>query len=121
MKPATDDLVHRRAAWEALSGLFLDTELAVDRPFRAQQLAATPYTLEELEAILINEVEPVCRWNFFAGRWGDFEADWLERHILRRLRWPRCLRYPSFAKYSVPNDEEWVATKLAIVEVRSEK
>ena len=58
------DLPHRRPVWEALSQLFLDTELdEADLEHIAAILAASPYTDGELSAIYHHEVTPVCRFN----------------------------------------------------------
>lgn len=57
------DIGHRRPVWEALSSLFLDTDTSIARPWRARVLAASPYSLAELDDILMDEVYPVCRWN----------------------------------------------------------
>ena len=122
MKPAFDDLPNRRTAWEALSDLFLDTDTSLSRPWRVQVLAATPYTVEELEQILIWEVEPVCRWNMLgiAGEWFGFDLDRMQRRILGRLRRPMWLRYPSFARFTIPRDSEWITTKAEVNSLRSE-
>ena len=96
MLPPDQDLPNRRPVWEALSDLFLDTELS--DPIReglARDLAASPYALDELHAILRDEVYPVCKTNLLsvAGNWSGFDLDWLEARILARrpVRW----RWPS--------------------------
>ena len=60
MKPATLDMQARSPVWEALSTLFLDTDVSLLREYRATKLAESPYTLEELEQILCDEVFRVC-------------------------------------------------------------
>jgi hypothetical protein len=91
------DLANRRPVWEALSDLFLDTELTDDvREGLARRLAASPYTIEELRAILYDEVYPACKSNLLsvAGVWTGFDLDWLENEILthrRAWRWPLFL------------------------------
>ncbi len=60
MRPAVDDLAARRPVWDALADLFLDTDVALARSWRAQVLARSPYTLDELERILCREVFPPC-------------------------------------------------------------
>jgi hypothetical protein len=91
---AASDLVHRRPVWLALSALYLDTEQTpAMRDADAQQLARSPYTLDDLRAILAREVHPACAANLRspAGEWAGFDADWLEQRILARagavLRW----------------------------------
>jgi hypothetical protein len=50
-------------------------------------LAASPYGVDELEAILRHEVYPVCRGNLLsvAGAWAGFDDVWLQAHIAPRL------------------------------------
>ena len=99
MKAATEDISQRRPVWEALSELFLDTELQLDDLQRlGSSLAASPYTLEEIEAILYDEVYPVCIWNLrcVAGEWAGFNGDALQEAILNNqrsfIRIPRWLQ-----------------------------
>jgi hypothetical protein len=88
-------LADRRPVWEALSELFLDTELSpAVRAGIVRTLAQSPYSLPELRAILREEVHPVCVANLLsvAGVWSRFDPDWLQRTILARehawIRWP---------------------------------
>ena len=87
VKPAADDLAARQPVWEALSDMFLDTDTSLSRQWRAEQLVASPYSIEQLEFILIDEVYPVCRYNLLsvAGEWAGFDPEWLQANILRRL------------------------------------
>jgi hypothetical protein len=112
------DLDARRPVWEALSAMFLDTDVALDRDWRAQNLAESPYSLEELDAILADEVYPVCKANLMcvAGVWSGFDPDWLQAAILRRLS--RQRRFSSWLRFRcrVPLvADEWRETRLAIV------
>ncbi len=120
MKPATEDLENRRRAWEALSDLYLDTDTSLSRQWRAQILAASPYSLDELEHILIEEIHPACRANLLcvAGEWAGFDMEWLEARILRRSRsrWP--FHRFSLARLAVPRSVEWQQTKDEIVRLR---
>ncbi len=95
--PASD-LVNRRPVWLALSTLYLDTEQTpAMRTADAKQLARSPYTVDDLRAILTDEVHPACVANLLspAGEWAGFDPDWLEQRILAReaavLRWPAKL------------------------------
>ena len=64
MNEAEAQIEKRMPVWEALSELFLDNELQpADHERIAQALAATDFSAEEIEVILIAEVCPVCRWN----------------------------------------------------------
>jgi len=112
----------RRPVWDALSTLFLDTDVTLLRPYRARTLAASPFTLDELEAILVDEVYPVCWTNVLsiAGEWAEFDAAWLESRIVRRLTSPwRALHRLNFGRISVPASLEWHLTKRAIREERA--
>ena len=79
------DLTARRPVWVALSDLFLDTSLdATDLDRIATVLAASPYSLRELDDIFLWEVYPVLHWNLLsmAGEWAGFDGVWLEQQIL---------------------------------------
>lgn len=121
LKPATEDLAARRPVWEALSDLFLDTDPSLSRAWRVQQLAHSPYTMAQLQAILVDEVYPVCRANLLsvAGEWAGFDPAWLEGRILRRLSSRfRCLHGLNLGRLTVPASTEWRATRQAVVAVR---
>jgi hypothetical protein len=80
------DIERRRPVWEALSDLFLDTELQ-DLHFRyiARVLAESGYDDQEVQKILHHEVAPVCLPSLMSltGAWAGFPLDWLEERILR--------------------------------------
>jgi hypothetical protein len=123
VKLTTKDLNHRRTVWEALSDLFLDTDDSPGRSWRIRVLATSPYSLDELEKILIDEVYPVCRANLssVAGEWTGFDLQWLEARILRRLQSPfRSFRSFHFGRLFVPRWTEWLEMKNAIREQRSQ-
>ena len=76
----------RRPVWSALSELFLDTRLdSIDLDRIAQNLARSPYSLAELDSILLWEVYPACHTNMLsiAGEWAGFDPGWLESRIVR--------------------------------------
>ena len=123
MKPASEDLEHRRPVWEALSDLFLDTDTSLARSWRVGILAESPYSIEELQRILVDEVYPVCRSNLFsiAGEWLGFDMDWLESRILRRLGSPlRRLDFINLGRLTVWLSLEWYHTKSEIVKRRAQ-
>ncbi len=76
MKAAVDDLINRRPVWEALSDVFLDADVAPAPAWRAERLAASTYSLAEIEHILIDEVYPIDKENLqgVAGGWTGFDA-----------------------------------------------
>jgi len=122
MKPAIDDLPNRRPVWEALSDLFLDTDVSLARNWRIEKLAASPYSVKDLERILIHEVHPICVINLFsvAGEWAGFDQIWLENRILHHLASrTRTFRFLNLAHLTVPFSSEWRATKAGIFAVRT--
>lgn len=121
--PAAEDLANRRPVWDALSSLFLDTDTSLSREWRAKLLSASPYSLEQLHYMLMDEVYPVCRWNLLsvAGEWAGFDLAWLETKILRRLKSPlRFLHRANLGRVSVLVSEEWAATKHCVAAIRGD-
>lgn len=116
LKPATEDLSRRRPVWDALSTLFLDTDTSLLRPWRAQVLAASDYTVAELEQILLDEVSPACTANLrvITGAWAGFDLNWLEERIVSRR--PSLLH--RFRRKRLPVSQEWHRT---LVEVHSQR
>ena len=110
MKPPISDLYRRKPVWEALSELFLDTELDDDDHKRiATVLARSGYTVEEMETILRREVGPAVSGNLLstAGVWDGFDGDYLEAAILHRENsWWRW--FPMFTGYRMVQ-EHWKA------------
>ncbi len=79
-----------------MSELYLDT--AVDAQVLAKvaaELADSPYSLDELERILRQEVHPVLVSNLYsvAGVWSGFDPDWLHEAISNYLRRPLPVRW----------------------------
>lgn len=87
MNPLSEsELPIRRPVWLALSELFLDTSLSsgdLDRV--ARELSRSPYSIDELDEILLWEVYPACRSNLvaLAGEWAGFGPEWLESKIVK--------------------------------------
>jgi hypothetical protein len=124
VKLTTKDLEYRRPVWEALSELFLDADNSFTHAACIAVLVASPYSLNELEQILIDEVYPVCRSNLssIAGEWTGFDPQWLERSILRRLGSPfRSFHGFNFGRLTVPCWTEWRQIKDAILQQRSQQ
>ena len=84
----------RRPVWRALSELYLDTSYRDAVRAAARELARSPYTPNELRAILFDEVHPVLARNLCAtaGVWDGFDQDWLVHSIVRHRQRPRWLR-----------------------------
>jgi len=83
------DVERRLPVWQALSNLFLDTELM---PEDYRQLAATlrrsGYARAELRTILLEEVAPAFMFNLFdvAGEWTPWSEEEVRVIMLRSLR-----------------------------------
>jgi hypothetical protein len=116
-------LADRRPVWAALSNLFLDTDIGLLREATAKELAASPYSVADLERILIDEVYPVCRSNRFAwpgGEWLAFDDGWLEERFLRRLRSPfRGLHWFNLGRLTVRASWEWRRIKRLVAKMRT--
>jgi hypothetical protein len=96
MRAPSLELERRRPVWDALSELFLDTELQPEDHRRiARILSTSGYSEPELEQILRLEVGPTLLPNLLsvAGEWAGFDLGWLEAEILRGERhlWLRWL------------------------------
>ena len=107
MKPPAEDLERRRPVWEALSGLFLDSEIDVPQcDAIAAQLASSGYSVAELEIILWGELCPTLHVNLLspAGEWAGFDMAEVERRILSRPpgRLRRWLAYISGGRIARP-------------------
>ena len=87
----------RLPLWEALSSLWLDTEVTDrDLEWIARVMADSGLTIEELWRVYSYEVAPVVYMNIysFAGQWLGFSPDWLRTEIVRNLRdRPRRTRF----------------------------
>lgn len=87
----------RQPLWDALSTLWLDTEVTdQDREWIARVMADSGLTIAELWHVYSVEVAPVVFMNrySYAGQWAGFNPEWLRREILRNLRdRPRRTRF----------------------------
>jgi hypothetical protein len=76
MKPPAEELQRRRPVWEAISAIFLDTE--IDDAWRdriVNTLHSSGYSEWELDRILWAELCPVLHVNLrsVAGEWAGFD------------------------------------------------
>ena len=87
----TTDPGRRWQVWEALSELFLDTE--VDVPSVIARLQASGYDRAEIERIMIREVAPVLGGNALsvAGVWTAFDLTPVEQRYLAGQARPSLL------------------------------
>ncbi len=121
MELTENEIVHRRPVWDALSTLFLDTDVSLSREFRATTLAQSKYSIEELQEILVSEIYPICRTNLLqiAGEWAGFDVDWLENKIRKRNSSIfKFLHWLNLGKITVHLSLEWYRTKKSICEIR---
>lgn len=118
-------LEERRPVWEALSMMYLDTDVSLFRAWRVQVLSTSPYSLEDMDAILRDEVHPVCFSNLLqpAGEWAGFDPAWLEQAIRgRRNRWhSRLLATISRTLPGCFPTGEWTATRQGIASLRGRR
>jgi hypothetical protein len=80
----------RERVWIALSDLYLDADVDDVIAPCARVLAQSPFSRDELHAILFDEVHPVLVVNLLsvAGEWAGFDAAWLCARIReRRMAW----------------------------------
>ena len=111
----------RRAVWIALSELYLDAVLSeIMMQSIASTLAASAYSLGQLEEILYFEVHPVLASNLLsvAGEWSHFDPSWLEEKILKKKSSTRNFAIVRLAKMIWP---EWQKLQLLITECRTEE
>src|SRR5690242_10466335 len=101
MTPASEDLVRRRPVWQALSDLFLDTEITESfYRFIARTIIESGYSPAEIRTILWDEVFPVIEFNLRhpAGVWEGFRVEWLEEKILGGGERQTAAQQPGTAK-----------------------
>lgn len=114
----------RLTAWQALSELFLDTELDdADIASIARRLRSTGLSTSELEQIYQEEVAPVCWRNAQAvpgGVWTQFDPGWLVEAIERHRRNENVLlRIPLMKRLCVKRwtaltHADWIRVKASL-------
>ncbi len=114
------DIESRQPVWVALSNLFLDTEVDLLAESIAQALASSPYSIEQLETILVTEVYPVCKYNLWsvAGEWVGFDEHWLVAQICRK-RGGLSRRWNTFfARRGIASSDDWKRIKERVGDIR---
>lgn len=117
MTPA--ELAQRRPLWDAMSDLFLDTEVRFFIPSVVRVCATSHYTVEQLERIFWVEVFPLGIGNLLqvAGEWGMLKLD--EAALVRRAE---AGRSPTVSKlvsgWMVAH--EWDGVRTLVEVLRSE-
>ena len=118
------ELPNRTPVWLALSELFLDTWFdSNDRDRIAAVLAASPYTMQELDEILLWEVYPVCWSNLYsiAGEWEGFDPVWLQERILRGPSLVRRIWTATIGRLSVYWSFDWKRIKVRVQAKRADR
>jgi hypothetical protein len=94
MPAACDDIDTRIPVWVALSDLYLDTDVTLSYEHIARTLAASPYPLDALHEMLMDDVHPALYMNLMsvAGEWAGFDEAWLVERITAVRRQPRWRR-----------------------------
>ena len=111
-----EEITIRKPVWVAMSDLFLDTDVRVSYCSIARTLAAAPFTIEQMGAILNKEVSPIAAPNLMvvAGEWGGFDEEWLVSRITARLE--GALRMPS--SFGSVARADWDAVVVLITRLR---
>jgi hypothetical protein len=114
-----DELAQRRPVWDAMSDLFLDTEVRFSVPSVVRTCATSHYSLEQLDRIFWVEVFPLAIGNLLqvAGEWGLLKLD--EAALVRRAEKARA---PTVTKllsgWMVAH--EWAGVQALVEVLRSE-
>ncbi len=100
--------------WQAMSELFLDTEVRPSIPYIAAGCVRSGYNDPMLEHIFRYEVSPVLWWNMLAttGEWQLFSEEWLLER-LREVPFPATVlqRFRGHFRY-VPKADWWLTLEL---------
>ena len=93
MAPPEQDLADRRPVWDALQMFWMDTDPELFLENAAEVCARSKYSIEEIEAIYWNEVQPAVEFNLksVVGEWTGFDLHWLTARILEKHRFGRSM------------------------------
>ena len=86
---SVEEIERRSPVWQALSDLFLDTELGLaDFTFIASTIQAAGFSTDEAEEILRQEVAPVFWTNLcsVAGEWTPWSEEQVRELVCVRIR-----------------------------------
>ena len=111
-----EEIAIRKPLWIAMSQLFLDTDVRLSYCYIASEVAAAPFTVEQLGAIFHKEVAPVAAPNLLvvAGEWTAFDEEWLVSRITERLE--ARLQMTSFGSVA---REDWDSVVVLINTLRT--
>ncbi len=84
----------RIPVWNALSDLYLDTDVALSYDYIVRTLASSAYSLNEIHEMLMYDVHPVLYQNLMSmtGEWAGFDEAWMVERIATIRRQPRWRR-----------------------------
>ena len=103
--------------WQALSELFLDTELQVEDYRRiARTLAASGYGERALRRILDEEVAPAFAINMLsvAGEWAGWSDAEVRERVERQMRRARPLRWLRRLTVRAHVNREWAKLRVLL-------
>lgn len=81
---STEEIERRLNVWQALSELFLDTELdTATYTYVSRAVIDSGYSANEISSILWNEVFPILESNLrnVTGVWEGYPREWLKQHL----------------------------------------
>ena len=121
MEPTEAQICERLPVWKALSEFFLDTELQPEDLERiSKSLAASVYSADKLEDILVFEVCRGCRINLFAWEWISFDEGWLIERIKPYYNRPPWFKRVFLWRHRWMYERHWQKVKSRISSIRDE-
>lgn len=118
MLPPDKDLESRLPIWDSMQMFWMDIDPMNEIPGAAKICAASKYSIEELQAIFLNEVRPAVSFNLYSGpapEWTGFKLEWLSSRILRAHNFGKRPPFKWFNKYAF---KWWVLLESAILQER---
>ena len=89
MQSPENDIDDRTPVWDALQMLYMDTDVTLSYNHIVDTCKSSKYSVDEVEAILFNEIMPAVRFNLLmltAPEWSGFEVQWLIDRVLKKHR-----------------------------------
>ena len=118
MIEAKEDLESRKPIWDAMQMVWMDTSVEHELPLIISISANSKYSIEELESIYWNEVQPSVWTNFLipiASEWAGYDIDWLCDRILKRLEKGKQFKKSRLKPYAF---KYWKQIKTGILQER---
>ena len=123
------DIPKRKPVWNALSELWLDTELQdADHERISNVMVQSGYSICELREIYLFEVAPIVSPNLMsmAGEWAGFDEEWLHGNIIkfckRKGPWIRFFVAIGIGKWFMTwaTERHWMKLVKLVEEKRSQ-